>query len=81
MFTLAPLAVLDKRRGATGGDDAQLGLVFTGNFAGALTVALLMAIIFTSGFSESPNAVGQKMGTIGEARTVGYADARRARAC
>ena len=32
--------------------------MFTGNFAGALTVAVFMAIIFTNGFSEAPNAVG-----------------------
>ena len=48
-------------------------LVFFGNFAGALTVALFMAIIVTFGFTEVPNAVGQKLGVIGEQRTVGYA--------
>jgi len=32
-----------------------------------------MAITFTFGFSESPNAVGQQIGKIGESRTVGYA--------
>ena len=51
---------------------AQLGLVFIGNFAGAFTVAVFMAIIFTFGFSEAPNAVGMKIGVIGESRTVGY---------
>lgn len=76
VFTLVPLAVLDKRRGVT----VRLmlrnwGWVFVGNFAGAMTVAVLMAIIFTTGFSTSPDAVGQQIGTIGEARTVGYADA------
>ncbi len=49
------------------------GLVFVGNFAGALTVAVMMAIVFTYGFSEAPNAVGEKIGHIGESRTVGYA--------
>ena len=74
VFTLAPLAVLDKRPGCTwGGVLRNWGLVFVGNFAGALTVALFMAIIFTYGFSEAPNAVGQKIGHIGEGRTVGYA--------
>ena len=34
-----------------------------------------MAIIFTTGFSEAPNAIGQKLGVIGESRTVGYANA------
>ena len=48
-------------------------LVFCGNFAGALTVAVFMAIIFTFGWSEAPNAIGQKIGHIGEGRTVGYA--------
>ena len=48
-------------------------LVFVGNFAGALTVAVMMAITFTFGFTEAPNVVGQKIGTIGESRTVGYA--------
>jgi formate/nitrite transporter len=74
VFTLVPLAVLDKRPGATwAGVFRNWALVFTGNFAGALTVAVLMAIVFTFGFSEAPNAVGLKIGTIGEGRTVGYA--------
>jgi len=50
------------------------GLVFVGNFAGAFLVALMMAITFTFAFSQAPDAVGQKIGTIGEMRTVGYAD-------
>ena len=74
VFTLVPLAVLDKRPGASvGGMLRNWTLVFFGNFAGALTVAFFMAIIFTFGFSEAPNAVGQKIGHIGEGRTVGYA--------
>lgn len=74
VFTLAPLAVLDKRAGATWrGVMRNWGLVFAGNFAGALTVAVFMAIIFTNGFSEPANAIGQKIGHIGEGRTVGYA--------
>lgn len=75
VFTLAPLAVLDKRPGATwGGVMRNWTLVFFGNFAGAFTVAVFMAIIFTFGFTEAPNAVGLKIGTIGEGRTVGYAN-------
>ncbi len=50
------------------------GLVFLGNLAGALTVAVFMAIYFTYGFSVEPDAVGQAIGQIGEGRTVGYAD-------
>ncbi|MFK7912356.1 MAG: formate/nitrite transporter family protein [Pseudomonadales bacterium] len=76
VFTLCPLALLDRRPGVTvSGILRNWGLVFLGNFGGAFTVALFMAIIFTTGFSEAPNAVGQKLGVIGEARTVGYADA------
>jgi len=74
VFTLAPLAVFDKRPGATwAGVMRNWTLVFFGNFAGAMTVAVFMAIIFTNGFTEAPNAVGQKIGHIGEGRTVGYA--------
>ncbi|CAN7562949.1 formate/nitrite transporter family protein [Acidovorax sp. LjRoot118] len=73
VFTLAPLAVLDKRPGATWrGVFRNWTLVFCGNFAGAFMVAVFMAIIFTFGFSEAPNAVGIKIGHIGEGRTVGY---------
>jgi formate/nitrite transporter len=74
VFTLAPLAVLDKRPGCTwAGVLRNWWLVFIGNFAGALTVAVFMAITFTFGFTEAPNAVGQKLGSIGESRTIGYA--------
>ncbi len=76
VFTLAPLAVIAKRPGCTWkGVFRNWGLVFVGNFAGAMTTAVLMAIVFTTGFSAEPNAVGQKIGTIGEARTLGYAAA------
>lgn len=74
VFTLVPLALLDKRRGITlNGLWRNWGLVFAGNFAGAFTVALFMAIIVTFGFSTEPNAVGQQIGHIGEGRTLGYA--------
>lgn len=76
VFTLAPLAVVARRPGCTwGGVMRNWGLVFAGNFAGALTTAVFMAIIFTMGFSQEPNAVGQKIGVIGETRTIGYAAA------
>jgi formate/nitrite transporter len=75
VFTLVPLALMDKRPGVTiPGVLRNWWLVFIGNFGGAFTVAVFMAIIFTFGFSEAPNAIGQKIGTIGEGRTVGYAD-------
>src|SRR3954454_11816028 len=55
VFVLSPLALLDKRPGVTlGGVLKNWGLVFVGNFAGAFTVALLMAITFTYGFSVEP---------------------------
>jgi len=74
VFTLCPLALIDKRPGVTvNGILRNWGLVFCGNFAGALTVAVMMAIIWTYGFTEPPSAVAQKIGTIGEGRTVGYA--------
>lgn len=74
VFTLCPLALIDKRPGVTlGGVFRNWTLVFFGNFAGAITVAVMMAIIFTTGFTEAPNAVGERIGTIGEGRTVGYA--------
>lgn len=74
VFTLAPLALIDGRPGVTVGRILRnWSLVFIGNFAGALMVAVFMAITFTFGFSEEPNAIGQKLGQIGESRTVGYA--------
>ena len=46
VFTLCPLALIDKRPGVTmSGILRNWGLVFCGNFAGALTVAVMMAVI------------------------------------
>ncbi len=74
VFTLTPLALLDRRRGVTlNGVLRNWGLVFVGNFAGAFTVAVFMAIIFIFAFSVEPNEIGQKIGHIGEGRTLGYA--------
>lgn len=74
VFVLTPLAWLDRRPGVTlSGVFRNWGLVFVGNFLGALTVAVMMSIVFTYGFSTEPNIVGQKIATIGEGRTVGYA--------
>jgi len=73
VFMLTPLALLDKRPGVTvGGVLRNWGLVFLGNFAGALTVAFMMAFIFTYGFSTDGGAVAHKIAGIGEARTLGY---------
>jgi formate/nitrite transporter FocA (FNT family) len=74
VFVLAPLAWLDKRPGVTiGGVLRNWGLVFVGNFAGALTVAFMMAFVTTFGFTQPPDKVGTAIGNIGEARTLGYA--------
>lgn len=73
VFVLAPLAVWDKRPGCTwGGVFRNWGLVFVGNFAGALTTAVMMAVYFTYGFSVEPNEVGAKLARIGVSRTLGY---------
>jgi formate/nitrite transporter len=75
VFTLVPLALIDRRPGVTPRSVLRnWGLVFTGNFAGALTVAVMMAVIFTVGFSMEPNEIGRQIGSIGEGRTVGYAE-------
>jgi formate transporter len=74
VFVLTPLALIDKRPGVTiGGVLRNWGLVFCGNFAGALTVAFMMAFVLTFGFAKDPGEVGEKIAGIGEARTVGYA--------
>ncbi len=73
VFMLTPLAWLDKRPGVTGaGVLRNWGLVFVGNFAGALTVAFMMAFVFTYGFNTGPGAVGEKIASIGVSRTHGY---------
>lgn len=75
VFVLTPLALIDKRPGVTvKGILRNWGLVFTGNFAGALTVAFIMAFVFTYGFNTDPGAVGAKIASVGEARTLGYAE-------
>lgn len=75
VFTLVPLALIDKRRGVTvRGMLRNWGLVFLGNLGGAITVAVLMAIVFTYGFSVPPNEVGARIGEIGHSRTVGYSE-------
>ena len=74
VFMLTPLALLDKRSGVTVNKILRnWGWVFLGNFAGALTVAVIMAFVFTSGFNTPAGPVGDKIAHIGEARTLGYA--------
>lgn len=73
VFVLVPLALLDKRPGVTVGQVLRnWGLVFLGNLGGALTVAFMISYILTYGYSIEPGEVGQKIGSIGEARTLGY---------
>ena len=73
VFVLVPLALIDKRPGVT---VAQVlrnwGLVFIGNFGGALVVAFMISFILTYGYQIDPGEVGKKIGSIGEARTLGY---------
>jgi formate/nitrite transporter len=74
VMVLTPLALIDKRPGVrVSGILRHWGWVFTGNFLGCLTVALLMAIVFTYGFQAPPSKTGAAIAGIGEARTLGYA--------
>src|SRR3546814_17150599 len=71
--TLFRSALFDKRPGVTiGGVLRNWGLVFVGNFAGAFTVAVMMAVYYTYGFQTPPDKVGTVISHIGEARTLGY---------
>jgi formate/nitrite transporter len=73
VFTLVPLAVIDKRPGCTMNELLRnWGLVFIGNFAGALTVAFFASFILTYGYQIDGGAVAAKVSTIGESRTLGY---------
>ncbi|GAA3948251.1 formate/nitrite transporter family protein [Gordonia caeni] len=75
VFTLVPLALLDRRRGMTVRRVLRnWGLVFVGNLLGALTVAAAMAVVVTYGFSVAPDEVGRQLAEIGHARTAGYAE-------
>lgn len=73
VFTLVPLAVIDRRPGCTINELLRnWGLVFLGNFAGALTVAFFASFILTYGYNIDGGAVAAKVSTIGESRTLGY---------
>ncbi|MDO3380860.1 formate/nitrite transporter family protein [Gilvimarinus algae] len=73
VFTLVPLALIDRRPGVTFGQVMRnWGLVFVGNFAGALTVAFFMSFILTYGYNVDGGELAAKVGSIGESRTVGY---------
>lgn len=73
VFTLVPLALIDKRPGVTVNQVFRnWGLVFIGNFAGAITVAFFMSYILTYGYSIDGGVIAEKVSTIGESRTLGY---------
>jgi len=73
VFVLSTLAWIDRRPGVSfRGVLRNWGLVFSGNFFGALTVAVMMGVVFTYGFSSEPSPVGKVIASIGEARTLGY---------
>jgi formate/nitrite transporter len=73
VFTLVPLAILDKRPGCTMDQlFRNWGLVFVGNFAGALTVAFFASFILTYGYNTDGGALAAKVSSIGESRTLGY---------
>ncbi|MFK5986546.1 MAG: formate/nitrite transporter family protein [Pseudomonadota bacterium] len=73
VFTLVPLALIDKRPGVTTSQVLRnWGLVFLGNLGGALTVAFMMSFILTYGYNSDGGAIAAKVGSIGEARTLGY---------
>jgi len=73
VFTLVPLALIDKRPGVTVKQVLRnWGLVFVGNFAGALTVAFMMSFILTYGYQIDGGEIAAKVGKIGESRTLGY---------
>ncbi len=73
VFTLVPLAWLDKRPGITPGQILRnWGLVFIGNFAGAMTTAFFVSFILTYGYNTDGGALAAKVASIGESRTLGY---------
>ena len=62
-----------------GGVLRNWGLAFVAISPARCSVALLMAIVFTYGFSTDPDPVGKMIAGIGVARTLGYAQPRRGR--
>ncbi|WP_330110780.1 formate/nitrite transporter family protein [Methylophaga thalassica] len=75
VFALVPLALFDKRPGATfNGLLKNWGLVALGNLLGALTTAVLIGIAWTFAFTTEPGAAGQAIAKTAEARTLGFAE-------
>ncbi|PWG61968.1 formate/nitrite transporter family protein [Spiribacter halobius] len=76
VFTLVPLAWLDRRPGVTFGRMLKCwALVGLGNLMGALFIAVFGWLNFTQGWSQEVNEVGQAIMATGESRTVGYREA------
>jgi len=64
VFTLVPLSLLDKRPGVTfSGVMRNWGLVFIGNFAGAMTTAFMMSFILTYGYATDGGVIAAKVAT------------------
>lgn len=75
VFALVPLALFDKRPGATfNGLLKNWGLVALGNLLGALTTAVLIGVAWTFAFTTEPGAAGQAIARAAEARTLGFAE-------
>jgi len=73
VFALVPLAWLDKRPGVTlAGVFKNWGLVFIGNFIGALIAAVMIAISLTQTFSMAPSDVGMAFAAAADERTLGF---------
>ncbi len=73
VFTLVPLALLDKRAGVTFNQMLRnWGLVLIGNFAGAMSVAFMMSFILTYGYNTDGGIIAEKVASVGESRTLGY---------
>lgn len=73
VFVLVPLALLDKRKGVNVKQVLRnWGLVFLGNFGGAVLVAFMISFVLTYGYSIDSGLVGEKIASIGEMRTLGY---------
>jgi len=74
MFVTAPLALLNHRKGVSINKIFKNWLwVFIGNFLGALSVVFAFSFFMTYGYSIEPNSIGLKIASIGESRTLGYA--------
>lgn len=76
IFVLVPMALLSRDSRVTIWQTLQSFVIFfLANFAGALCVATIMAVVFTLGFTAQPSSIGNAIANIGEARTVGYKEA------